>query len=363
VRRAVVVKLGSSTLVDAHGRPRRALLRALAGEIAALGERGVPVCVVSSGAIALGAAALGRGRPADVPGLQAASAVGQGLLLGAWQRALRSAGLQTGQVLLTASDIHARTSYLNARATLETMLGWGVVPVVNENDSTATDEITFGDNDALAAQVAVLLRARLIVLLTDQDGLYTRDPRAPGATLVREVRDHRLLAEIDVDAPSSSGVGSGGMRSKIVAAEMASAGGVACVIARGGRPAVLADAVAGRNVGTRFFPDARPAASFKLWLRYGRPSSGRLTVDAGAKRAVEAQGASLLAVGLRGVEGRFRAGDAVTICGPDGVPFAKGLAAADAAELRRAAGRRSSDAGVAEAVHRDYLAVHGDRSP
>jgi glutamate 5-kinase len=235
--------------------------------------------------------------------------------------------------------------------------------VDNENDSTATDEITFGDNDALAAQVAVLLRARLLVLLTDQDGLYTRDPRAPGATLVREVRDHRLLAEIDVDAPSSSGLGSGGMRSKIVSAEMASAGGVACVIARGGRPSVLADAVAGRNVGTRFFPDARPAASFKLWLRYGRPSSGRLTVDAGAKRAVEEQGASLLAVGLRGVEGRFRAGDAVTICGPDGVPFAKGLAAADAAELRRAAGRRSSEAGLAEAVHRDYLAVHGDRSP
>ena len=179
MRRAVVVKLGSSTLVDTRGRPRRALLQSLAGEIAALGADDVPVCVVSSGAIALGAAALGRGRPVDVPGLQAASAVGQGLLLGAWQRALRAAGLPTGQVLLTASDIHARTSYLNARATLETMLGWGVVPVVNENDSTATDEITFGDNDALAAQVAVLLRARLLVLLTDQDGLYTRDPRVP----------------------------------------------------------------------------------------------------------------------------------------------------------------------------------------
>ena len=161
--------------------------------------------------------------------------MGQGLLLGAWQRALRGAGLATGQVLLTASDIHARTSYLNARATLETMLGWGVVPVVNENDSTATDEITFGDNDALAAQVAVLLRARLLVLLTDQDGLYTRDPRVPGAELVREVRDHGLLAEIDVDAPSSSGLGSGGMRSKIVAAEMASAGG-RVLRDRAGRP-------------------------------------------------------------------------------------------------------------------------------
>jgi glutamate 5-kinase len=363
VRRSVVVKLGSSTLVDARGRPRRALLSALAAEIASLGADGVPICVVSSGAIALGAATLTGGRPADVPGLQAASAVGQGLLVAAWQRALASAGLRAGQVLLTASDMHARTSYLNARATLETLLRWGVVPVVNENDSTATDEITFGDNDALAAQVAVLLRARLLVLLTDQDGLYTRNPSTPGAELVREVRDHRLLAAIDVDAPSPTGMGSGGMRSKIVAAEMASAGGVACVIAQGARPHVLEDAVAGRNVGTRFFPDARPAASFKLWLRYGRPSAGRLTVDEGAKRAVEEQGASLLAVGLRAVEGRFRAGDAVTICGPDGTPFAKGLAAADAAELRRAAGRRSSEAGLAEAVHRDYLAVHGDRSP
>ena len=182
MRRAVVVKLGSSTLVDPRGRPRRALLTSLARAIAAAGADGVPVCVVSSGAIALGAAALERGRPSEVPGLQAASAVGQGLLLGAWQRALSSAGLPVGQVLLTARDIHARTSYLNARSTLETLLGWGVVPVVNENDSTATDEITFGDNDALAAQVAVLLRARLLVLLTDQDGVYTRDPRLPGAS-------------------------------------------------------------------------------------------------------------------------------------------------------------------------------------
>ena len=154
VRRSVVVKLGSSTLVDARGRPRRALLSALAGEIASLSAAGVPVCVVSSGAIALGAATLDGGRPADVPGLQAASAVGQGLLVAAWQRAPRRGGLRAGQVLLTASDMHARTSYLNARATLETLLRWGVVPVVNENDSTATDEITFGDNDALAAQVA-----------------------------------------------------------------------------------------------------------------------------------------------------------------------------------------------------------------
>ncbi len=179
-------------------------------------------------------------------------------------------------MLLTASDMHARTSYLNARATLETLLGWGVVPVVNENDSTATDEITFGDNDALAAQVAVLLRARLLVLLTDQDGLYTREPRAPGAELVREVRDHGLLAAIDVDAPSPSGLGSGGMRSKIVAAEMASAGGVACVIARGARPA-------------RARRTPSPAAT---WGRASTPTRGRLRASScGSATAGRARGA------------------------------------------------------------------------
>ena len=203
MRRAVVVKLGSSTLVDARGRPRRALLSRARGRDREPGAAGVPVCVVSSGAIALGAAALDA-RP---PGRRARACrrhrpSGRACCSAAWQRALARRRPRAGQVLLTASDIHARTSYLNARATLETLLGWGVVPVVNENDSTATDEITFGDNDALAAQVAVLLRARLLVLLTDQDGLYTREPRAPGAELVREVRDHRLLAAIDVDAPS-----------------------------------------------------------------------------------------------------------------------------------------------------------------
>jgi glutamate 5-kinase len=352
VRRAVVVKLGSSTLVDPRGRPRRALLHALAGEIAALGADDVPVCVVSSGAIALGAAALGRGRPADVPGLQAASAVGQGLLLGAWQRALRSAGLATGQVLLTASDIHARTSYLNARATLETMLGWGVVPVVNENDSTATDEITFGDNDALAAQVAVLTHARLLVLLTDQEGLYTRDPRHAGAELVREVNDHRLLDELEVGGSGSSW-GSGGMRSKVVAAEMASAGGVATVIAHGGTPGVVAAAIAGQAVGTRFRADERAVSSFKLWIRYGRPTAGRIEVDPGARKALERDGGSLLPVGVTGATGRFTTGDAVEIADPEGVVFARGLAEQPAAEVRRRAGQRGSD----PAVHRDNLVL------
>jgi glutamate 5-kinase len=359
MRRAVVVKLGSSTLVDGRRRLRRARLARLASELVELQLSGTPVCVVSSGAIALGLGALGRDvRPGDVPSLQAASAVGQGLLAGAWQRALVSAGGRSAQVLLTADDVRRRTSYLNARATLEALLAWDVVPIVNENDSTATDEITFGDNDALAAQVALLLRARLLVLLTDADGLYTRDPRATGAQLVSEVHDRALLAGLELDGASTSGLGSGGMRSKVVAASMAAGGGVACVIASGAAPGTIARAVAGKPVGTRFSPARRPVSAWKLWLRYGKPPSGRVFVDAGARTALLSRGASLLPVGVQRVEGTFRAGDAVRICTLDGVPFATGVVAMGSAELRRAAGQHSAVAGVPEAIHRDNLVLH-----
>ena len=354
-RRAVVVKLGSSTLVDEGGRVRGERLDGLATDIAGLWRDDVRVCVVSSGAIALGLGHLQRAeRPTRVPELQAAAAVGQALLQQAWNDALARAGARGAQVLLTEGDVRHRTSYVNARGTLQALLDWGITPVVNENDSTATDEITFGDNDALAAQVAVLLRARLLVLLTDQDGLYTRDPRLPGAELVREVRDHRLLEELDVTGRGSRW-GSGGMRSKVVAAEMASAGGVATVIAHGGAPRVLHAAASGEDVGTRFVPDERPVSSYKLWLRYGKPISGRIEVDAGARRALAEEGASLLPVGITGVHGRFVAGDGVEIAGPDGVVFAKGLAESGATEVRRNVGRR----GTPPAVHRDELVVFG----
>jgi glutamate 5-kinase len=225
------------------------------------------------------------------------------------------------------------------------------VPVVNENDSTATDEITFGDNDALAAQVAVLLKARLLVLLTDIDGLHDRDPRQPGAVPIAEVDDHRLLERLELDGGRSSW-GSGGMRSKLVAAEMASTGGVAAVIASGHRPGALAAVAAGAAGGTRFRPDPRPLSAYKLWVRYGKPVRGRLEVDAGARRAVVGNGTSLLAVGLLAVEGTFAAGDAVHIC-RSGEPFAVGISRYAAADLRQLAGTR----GVDEAVHRDNLVV------
>jgi glutamate 5-kinase len=351
-RRAVVVKIGSSTLVDSRGRARRRVFANVAADVAALASGGVPVVVVSSGAIALGLGTLGRDRrPRRLAELQAASAIGQSRLLQAWERPLHRAGLTCAQVLLTVGDIHRRDGYLNARRTLETLLGWGRVPIVNENDSTATDEITFGDNDALAAQVAVLLRARLLVLLTDIDGLYDRDPRRPDASAIAEVRDHRLLEGLELEAAGSSW-GSGGMRSKLVAAEMASTGGVAAVIASGHRPGALLAAASGGSGGTRFRADPRPLSAYKLWVRYGKPVRGRLEVDEGARRAVVARGTSLLAVGLTAVEGSFAAGDAVEIR-HRGSPFAVGISRYAAAELRRLAGTR----GVDEAVHRDNLVV------
>jgi glutamate 5-kinase len=357
-RRVVVVKVGSSTLVDPRGRLRRARLEGIATDIAGARAEGARVCVVSSGAIALGLGTLGRTeRPTRVAELQAAAAVGQGVLMRSWQRALDRHGIPAAQVLLTAAEVRQRASYVNARATLDTLVRWGVTPIVNENDSTATDEITFGDNDALAAQVAVLLDARLLVLLTDQDGLYTRDPRHPGAELVGEVRDQALLRDLEVGSRGSSW-GSGGMRSKVVAAAMASAGGVATVIANGGTPGTVGSAIRDEPVGTRFVAGVRGLSSYKLWIRHGRPASGRIDVDAGARRAVERDGASLLPVGVVAVHGRFHAGDAVEIVGPDGVVFAKGLVERGAADVRASIGTRGQEV----TIHRDQLVLVHDES-
>jgi len=336
-RGVVVVKVGSSTLVNERGRARPRVFARIAEDVAAQAGGGTRVVLVSSGAIALGLGSLGRAaRPRRLAELQAASAVGQPLLQRRWERALHRHSIQTAQVLLTAGDIHRRDTYLNARRTLENLLRWGSVPVVNENDSTATDEITFGDNDALAAQVALMLGARLLVLLSDVEGLYDRSPGTPGARVIAEVRDHRLLDRLE--GPARRGWGSGGIPS---------------VIAHGGRPGVLSAAVAGEPVGTRLHASRSPLPAFKLWLRYGKPVRGRLTVDAGARRAVEEQGTSLLPVGLTAVDGRFDAGDAVELVEQGGPPFAMGLAGQAAGDLRRLAGAR----GAGEAVHRDNLVL------
>jgi len=339
VKRPLVVKLGSSLVVDERGRPRRSLLRARAAEIAAIVEQGTPVCVVSSGAIALGLRRLGAGRrPAGLPRLQAASALGQAALQRAWQDALAPHGIETAQILLTSTEIAERRAYVNVRNALGALFTLGAVPVVNENDATATDEISFGDNDALAAQVAVLVRARLLVLLTSVPGVLREGVLIEDGAAARSV-------ELGPGNP----LGRGGMESKIAAAELAAGAGIATLIADGTSDGILHGALSGRAPGTRF-DAADPAPAFKLWLRHGKRVTGRIQVDAGARRAVVEHGASLLAVGVVAADRAFRAGDGVELVGPDGAVFARGIASVDAAEL---AGRPAK----VEAVHRDRLVL------
>jgi glutamate 5-kinase len=322
-------------------------LRARAREIADIAHGGEPVCVVSSGAIALGLPRLGLDRrPTSMPKLQAASALGQARLQAAWDEALGEVGLSAAQVLLTAREIADRVAYLNIRNALGALLRLGAVPVLNENDATATDEIAFGDNDALAAQVAILLSARLLVLLTEVEGVYTHAPDAHGARLLRDGSE-ASSALLGAGGPH----GRGGMRSKVVAAQMAAAAGIPSVIAAGVNNDVLGPIVAGEARGTRFAADEGAGSAFKLWLRFAKPAAGRIYVDEGARSAVGKEGATLLAVGVVGSEGSFEAGDAVELVGPDGMPFAKGIAGAGAAELAH------RPRGV-EAVHRDRLVLY-----
>ncbi len=343
----VVVKLGSSLVAGPRGSVRRTVLRRRAREIAAIVAEGESVAVVSSGAIALGLPRLGlERRPRSLPKLQAASALGQARLQQAWERALAREGVPAAQILLTAADVGHRAAYVNARNAVEALFALGAVPIVNENDATATDEIAFGDNDALAAHVAILVRARLLVLLTEVDGVYTRAPGTPGAEVVRE---GSAIGEVAFGDPSR--LGRGGMRSKIGAARMASEAGIPTVIAEGTGRDVLGPILAGEPRGTRFHGGDRELSAYKLWLRFAKDPAGTLRVDDGARRAVVDEGRSLLAVGVVGCDGRFDAGDAVELVGSDGVAFARGVAGASASEI----GQRPPDL---EAVHRDRLVVY-----
>ena len=343
----IVVKLGSSLVAGPGGSVRRTIIGRRAREIAAVVDRGEAVAVVSSGAIALGLPHLGLDRrPRAVPKLQAASALGQARLQRAWESALGRHGLHAAQVLLTAADISDRAAYVNARNALQALFALRAVPIVNENDATATDEITFGDNDALAAQVAILVQARLLVLLTEVEGVFTRTPGTSGAELVG---DGSVLDQAELG--DASRLGRGGMQSKVLAARMAAEAGIPTVIAGGTGASVLEPILAGEPRGTRFHGSDRELSAYKLWLRFGKPASGRLHVDDGARRAVAAQGRSLLAVGVVSCEGRFEAGDAIELVGPDGEAFARGVAAAGADEV-------SARPRGLEVVHRDRLVIY-----
>jgi glutamate 5-kinase len=302
-------------------------------------------------------------RPRTVDELQAASAVGQGKLYGVYDVLLRDHAITSAQVLLTFHDLSGeRALYLNARQTLRKLLDWRVVPVINENDTTATDEITFGDNDFLAAQVAILIGAELLVLLTSTDGLYTGDPQLDAdARLVPLVEDFAALNALDIRQTTTKH-GSGGMRSKVVAAEMATAAGIPAVVANGLATGAIAAAVAGEPVGTRFAPQAGEYSSFKLWLKYAKPAHGTIQVDAGAARALRDGGTSLLPVGIVGVDGEFGVGDAVEVV-HDGTVVGKGITSCAAADLRRVMGLKSDEVRALlpradeETIHRDHFVL------
>ncbi len=359
-----VVKLGSSIVADAVGAVREEVLGPLCDQVAARHREGESIVLVTSGAIARGMREMRLPvRPSAMDELQAASAVGQGHLYRAYDDLLRARGVQSAQVLLTFFDLSARTHYLNARHTLERLLAWSVVPVINENDTTTTDEISFGNNDLLAAQLAVLLGADLLVLLTDTAGLHTADPRLePGAQVVPEVHSFSELEGMQIGIPASP-LGSGGMRSKIVAAEMATAAGIPAQVGSGVDPEAVAAALRGEHSGTRFHPQrGRRVSSFKLWLRYAKPSRGVLSVDGGAERALRERGTSLLPVGVVEVEGEFQAGDAVEVRA-GGQSVGKGIVNYSSAELRRIRGMKTAEVrellprAVDEAVHRDYFVL------
>jgi glutamate 5-kinase len=359
----VVVKLGSSIVADERGDVRADVLGRICDELAGLHHDGNAVLVVTSGAIARGMGVMQLPlRPRAMDELQAASAVGQGKLYQVYDELLRSRGVPTAQVLLTFFDMSARTHYLNARQTLRKLLEWRVVPVINENDTTTTDEISFGNNDFLAAQVAILLGAELLILLTDADGVFTADPRVqPDAQLVAEVSEFEELEGLDI-GHATSPLGSGGMRSKVVAAEMATAAGIPAVIANGLTAGTILGAAAGEPIGTRFAAREGRYSSFKLWLKYAKPARGRVVVDAGAARALREGGTSLLPVGIVDVAGEFDAGDAIEVA-HDGVAVGKGISNYSADELRQVRGLKSGDVrelvprASPEAVHRDYFVL------
>ena len=346
----LVVKVGSSSLTTAAGGLDVGRLDALVDVLAA---RGGELVLVSSGAIAAGLAPLGvTKRPRDLATLQAAASVGQSLLVQRYATAFSRHGRTVGQVLLTADDVVRRSHYRNAQTTLNRLLALGVVPIVNENDAVATDEIRFGDNDRLAALVAHLVRADALVLLSDVDGLYDGDPRRPTARLVPEVTAAADLDGLKFGA-SGSGLGSGGMASKVSAAAVATTAGIPVLVAA----AVSAGSALRGEGGTLFAPTGTRSSGRLLWLAHASTPRGRLVLDDGAVAAICERRLSLLPAGVVAVEGSFAAGDPVELVGRDGVAVARGLVAYDAQELPALLGRSTRELGLREVVHRDDLVL------
>ncbi|ABC62464.1 glutamate 5-kinase [Erythrobacter litoralis] len=358
----LVVKVGSSLLVE-HGEARADWLKSLAQDLAQLRAKGTKVIVVSSGAIALGAARLGfeKGGRGSLSDAQASASVGQIALAGLWSQALGDVGLTAAQILLSLDDLEDRARYLNASATLGRLLDAGAVPVVNENDSVATEEIRFGDNDRLAARVAQAAGADAVLLLSDVDGLFTADPAAPDSELVGRIEGITPEVLAMASAASSSGLGSGGMVSKLQAAQIAERAGIALAIINGTHEAPIARAL-DTGVGTVFVPQRSDGAR-KAWLGGRLAPQGTLRVDAGCAQALQG-GASLLAAGIVGISGAFRRGDLVSIVTVSGRKIAQGLAEYDSSECQAIIGKREGDQAAilgyaprAAVIHRDHMVM------
>jgi glutamate 5-kinase len=356
-----VIKIGTSSITAPSGELDETALVKLADDLAAARGAGRRVVLVMSGAIAAGMPALGlTRRPTDMGTLQAIAAVGQPRLLERMSALLGKHDVVAGQVLLTPYDFLHRSQYLHARVTLQTLLDLGVLPIVNENDTVADDEIRYGDNDRLAALVAHMLAADVLVMLTDTAGLFTADPRRSAeASLIQEVLEVDGALE-QFAGGTGSERGSGGMASKLAAAKIAAWSGVRAVIASAALPGVVTDALAGHSVGTSFAPRAQRLASRKLWIAFARAAEGKITVDAGARRALVEGGKSLLPAGVREVEGDFEADATVEIVDDAGAVFAKGLCRYTSQQLAGSRGRRTAELPEGlphEVVHRDDLVV------
>jgi glutamate 5-kinase len=361
----VVVKVGTNVLAGPDGALDLDRLHSLADQIHRLRSSGRKVALVSSGAIGAGVGRLGLSkRPADLRQLQACAAVGQTFLMRAWEDCLARHGIPTGQLLLTAGDFDSRTRYLNVRNTIVTLFEWGCLPVINENDTVSVAEIKFGDNDHLAAMVTNLLQAPLLVLLSVVDGLFTGDPaNDPGAEPIRLV-PHIDPGVLDRAGVSTSALGTGGMRSKLRAARLATVAGECVILASGKRPDVLDAIFRSETVGTLFLPHSNTLPAWKRWLGYTARPRGRLTVDDGARHAVQHQGRSLLPIGVVHAAGSFGKGDVVSLCGIDGAEFARGLTNYASAAIDKLRGVRTErirevlgTCPYEEVVHRDNLVV------
>lgn len=363
----VVVKVGTRVLTDDAGRLSEVRIAALTGDLCSVAEKR-RVVLVSSGAVAAGMGRLGLDtRPTDLAHLQAVAAVGQSRLVETYERALRTHGRHAAQILLTAEDVNDRTRYLNVRNTILTLLELRALPIINENDTVSVSELltTFGDNDHLAAIVCNLIRAPLLVILSDVAGLYDAHPSTPGAKIIASVTRIDDVVSAVQDGPSH--LSKGGMASKLRAARLVTAAGGSTIVASGREPNVLSRLMAAEELGTLFLAQGKTVTPWKRWIGMTVRPRGKLLIDAGARTAVERTGRSLLAIGVIAVEGDFVKGDAVAICGPDGAEFARGLSNYAADDVRRIKGLRSQQIADAlghcpyeEVVHRDNLAVVSD---